>query len=118
MVDTKVESNKPLVQSQFGAHAASYATSRSHAAGNSLQRLVALVQPKPDWRMLDVATGAGHTALTFAPHVREVIASDLTPQMLEQAAKLAKARGLTNFTTEKAEAESLPFGDASFDLVT
>ncbi len=107
-----------LVQKQFGAVAADYATSAVHASGPSLGRLVALVDPQPDWHVLDVATGAGHTALAFAPLVARVVASDITGEMLAEAAKLAGARGLANVETAHAEAGSLPFPDASFDLVT
>jgi ubiquinone/menaquinone biosynthesis C-methylase UbiE len=110
--------NKSLVQQQFGAHAAAYATSAVHAKGASLGRLVELVQPKPTWQALDVATGAGHTAAAFAPHVARVIASDLTQEMLQEAAKLAKAKGFANMETARADAEALPFEDARFDLVT
>lgn len=110
--------SKTLVQQQFGANAAAYATSTVHAKGASLARLVELVKPKSDWAVLDVATGAGHTALAFAPHVAHVVASDLTPEMLVEAAKLAGAKGYANMTTAKADAERLPFADASFDLVT
>jgi ubiquinone/menaquinone biosynthesis C-methylase UbiE len=110
--------SKSLVQQQFGAHAASYATSRVHAKGASLDRLVALVQPKRHWQALDVATGAGHTAAAFAPHVAAVIASDLTGEMLQEAAKLASCKGFTNMETAPADAEALPFADARFDLVT
>lgn len=110
--------SKSLVQQQFGAHAANYSTSKVHAKGASLARLVELVAPQPGWRALDVATGAGHTALTFAPHVAEVVASDLTPEMLVEAAKLARDKGLANVSTAQADAEALPFADASFDLVT
>lgn len=109
---------KTLVQQQFGANAAAYATSAVHAKGASLARLVELVKPGADWSALDIATGAGHTALAFAPHVREVIASDLTPEMLEEAAKLAASGGYANMTTAAADAERLPFPDARFDLVT
>ena len=111
-------SQKSLVQSQFGTHAANYVASRSHATGASLARMIELLQPRKDWRVLDVATGAGHMALMLAPLVHEAIASDLTPQMLEQTRKLAVDRGITNLAVEQAEAESLPFGDARFDLVT
>ena len=107
-----------LVQKQFGAAAADYAASAVHASGPSLGRLVALVDPQPDWHVLDVATGAGHTALTFAPLVARVVASDITGEMLAEATKLARARGLANVETAHAEAGSLPFPDASFDLVT
>jgi ubiquinone/menaquinone biosynthesis C-methylase UbiE len=110
--------SKELVQQQFGANAAAYLTSTVHANGASLARLVELVGPKQDWTALDVATGAGHTAAQFAPHVARVVASDLTPEMLDQAKKLAAAKGLANMETAIADAEALPFPDASFDLVT
>ena len=110
--------SKTLVQQQFGANAAAYATSAVHAKGASLARLVELVRPQADWAALDIATGAGHTAAAFAPHVGEVIASDLTPEMLDEAAKLAAAKGYANMTTAPADAERLPFPDARFDLVT
>lgn len=110
--------NHALVQKQFGVAAADYAASSVHAAGPSLQRLVALVSPQPDWTALDVATGAGHTALAVAPLVQRVIASDITDAMLTETRKLADARGLGNVETATAEAGSLPYADASFDLVT
>jgi ubiquinone/menaquinone biosynthesis C-methylase UbiE len=109
---------KSLVQQQFGAHAAAYATSSVHAKGASLARLVELVKPQTSWAALDIATGAGHTAAAFAPHVARVVASDLTEEMLEQAAKLAAEKGLANMATARADAEALPFPDAGFDLVT
>jgi len=109
---------KSLVQQQFGAHAAAYATSAVHAKGASLGRVVELVQPQRAWQALDVATGAGHTAAAFAPHVAHVIASDVTEEMLEETRKLAADKGLTNVETAVADAEALPFEDARFDLVT
>jgi ubiquinone/menaquinone biosynthesis C-methylase UbiE len=109
---------KSLVQAQFGANAANYVDSRSHARGASLPRLVEMTKPNRHWRMLDVATGAGHTALAFAPHVGEVVASDITPQMLDVTRRLAAERGLTNVKIAKASAEDLPYGDGFFDLVT
>lgn len=109
---------KSLVQQQFGAHAAAYATSTVHAKGASLGRLIDLVRPQPDWQALDVATGAGHTAAAFAPHVAQVIASDITDEMLAEARKLAASKALANMDTATADAEALPFEDARFDLVT
>jgi ubiquinone/menaquinone biosynthesis C-methylase UbiE len=109
---------KAKVQAQFGASSDAYATSDIHAKGESLAILLELVQPQPDWQAVDVATGAGHTALAFAPYVAHVIATDLTAEMLAKTAELAAARGLTNVETKPADAEALPFDDASFDLVT
>ena len=109
---------KEQVRQQFGANAAAYATSKVHAKGASLARLVELVNPQPHWQVLDVATAAGHTAFVFAPHVAHVIASDLTPEMLPVAAKVAQEKGITNVSFKEADAEALPFADASFDLLT
>ncbi|MCL4768677.1 MAG: methyltransferase domain-containing protein [Hyphomicrobiaceae bacterium] len=110
--------SRSLVEQQFGAHAAGYVTSAVHAKGASLQRLVEVVRPEKHWRALDVATAAGHTALAFAPHVARVTATDITDEMLAEAGKLASARGVANITVAKADAQALPFADASFELVT
>ena len=107
---------RSLVEKQFGPNAAAYATSQVHAKGESIARLVEIVKPRRHWHVLDVATGAGHTGLAFAPHVERVVASDMTAEMLDQAAKLAAGRGLANVETVIAVADALPFADASFDL--
>ena len=110
--------SKPLVQQRFGANAAQYVTSSVHATGASLARVVELVSPQKTWHALDIATGAGHMALAFAPHVARVVASDITPEMLDETAKLAVAKGLGNVETALADAEALPYAADSFDLVS
>ncbi|MBV8170828.1 MAG: methyltransferase domain-containing protein [Candidatus Eremiobacteraeota bacterium] len=105
-------------RAQFGATAQRYADSARHAAGDDLTRLLELARVRGDEDVLDIATGAGHTALAFAPHVAHVTASDLTPRMLEVAAELAAARGVSNIRFVQTQAEALPFSPASFDLVT
>lgn len=109
---------KKDVQRQFGAAAASYVTSPVHARGESLAVLLEFAPPRAGWRVLDIATGGGHTALAFAPFVAEVVAVDLTPEMVEAATGLATQRGLTNVSARTADAEALPFDDGQFDLVT
>lgn len=106
-----------LIRSQFGIAASDYRTSEVHAKGESLARIVDLAAPQHHWQVLDVATGAGHLAAAFAPHVGHVIASDITDEMLAETANLAAARNLANLSTAKAEAGALPFEDESFDLV-
>ena len=110
--------DKKLVQEQFGVNAREYITSRPHAKGASLHRLVELVEPQPDWQALDIATAAGHTAFAFAPHVAHVRATDITPQMLTVAREQATARGIGNVTVEHADADNLPYADGQFDLLT
>ena len=113
-----MDNDNKLIQQQFGANAQSYATSPTHAQGASLARLIELTQPARDWLMLDVSTGAGHTALTFAPHVKGIIAVDLTAEMLEVAGKLARERGVTNIEFRAGDAQSLMFENDTFELVT
>ncbi len=110
--------NKTLVQEQFGKTAPEYLTSKPHARGASLERLVALTSPQKSWRALDVATGGGHVAYTFAPHVERMWATDITQEMLDMVKAEAKKRGLDNVRTTYAKAEALPFEDGTFDLVT
>jgi ubiquinone/menaquinone biosynthesis C-methylase UbiE len=109
---------KSLVEQQFGPSAKAYAECEVHRSGASLARLIELAEPQAHWQALDVATGAGHTALAFAPHVAHVIASDITAEMLAETAKLAAARGFTNVSTATAHAHELPFEAGRFDLIT
>lgn len=105
------------VAAQFGAAANAYTVSLTHSDPAALERVVSLASPKPTDVALDIATGAGHTALALAPHVAQVVAYDLTGPMLAETARNAAARGLKNVTTRQGPAESLPFADASFDIV-
>lgn len=109
---------RDLVRQQFGAHAEQYVASIHHATGESLNRMLELVAPQPDWRALDVATDGGHTALALAPSVWEVVATDLTAEMLAAAERFIRSKGVTNVTFREADAMALPFAEAEFDLVT
>ncbi|NOZ06391.1 MAG: class I SAM-dependent methyltransferase [Chloroflexi bacterium] len=109
---------KARVQDQFGRYVGRYVDSPVHARGASLVRLVELLRPRSADCLLDIATAAGHTALTFAPHVRRVVATDLTTEALPKARALAESRGLVVPLLAAADAEGLPFPDDTFDLVT
>jgi ubiquinone/menaquinone biosynthesis C-methylase UbiE len=109
---------KEQVREHFGATAQEYVRSKRHASGPDLDRLAELAECHPDDEALDIATGGGHTALAIAPHVRHVIASDLTPKMLEAAEAFIRGNNVNNVSFEIAEAEKLPFDDARFDIVS
>ncbi|GAB4576011.1 MAG: class I SAM-dependent methyltransferase [Anaerolineae bacterium] len=115
---TGSESTRRLVQRQFGQNPEGYVTSPTHASGDDLARLVALMQPETGWRVLDIATGGGHTARTLAPHVQRVVAGDLTLPMLRAAHAHFGDHGLQNVICVQLDAEHLPFAAESFDLVT
>ncbi|MBM3131376.1 MAG: class I SAM-dependent methyltransferase [Chloroflexi bacterium] len=102
----------------FGARASKYTTSASHTDPQALAQLIALCAPDASCEALDIATGTGHTAFAFAPHVRSVIGIDLTPEMLAEARHLQAARAIANVDFRIADVHQLPFRDASFDLIT
>jgi SAM-dependent methyltransferase len=103
---------------QFGAVATAYATSAVHAAGPDLRLLVETANLSGGESVLDLGCGAGHTALALAPNAAQIIALDVTPEMLEVAQQLAGARGITNISFRRGDATVLPFAAESFDLVT
>lgn len=105
------------VADAFGATAAAYLSSPSHASGADLQTLAAEVATAPDAAVLDLGCGAGHVSFAVAPHAHSVTAYDLAPEMLAIVAVAARERGLDNIRTEQGPAETLPFDDASFDFV-
>lgn len=109
---------KAQVQAYFSRTAASYITSTSHRTGTDLQRLIELGEFSPQHYAIDIATGGGHTALAVAPHVGQIMVTDLTPAMLEQARAYILAQGITNAQFQVADAEALPFADNMFDRVT
>jgi ubiquinone/menaquinone biosynthesis C-methylase UbiE len=106
-----------LVDAQFGSRAAAYVTSAVHAQGEDLRDIAALVAGHAGARVLDLGCGGGHVAFAVAPHVAEVIAYDLSDDMLAAVTAEAQARALGNITTQRGSAESVPFADASFDFV-
>lgn len=106
-----------LVVAQFGPRAAAYVTSAVHSQGEDLKQLAAMMAGRHDARVLDLGCGGGHAAFAVAPEVGEVVAYDLSHDMLAAVAAEATRRGLANIATRQGPAERLPFADADFDLV-
>jgi SAM-dependent methyltransferase len=79
-------------------------------------RLVEAAGIGPGVRVLDVAAGTGNAAIPAAEAGAEVVASDLTPELLEAGRARAEAEGVELEWVE-ADAENLPFEDSSFDVV-
>jgi ubiquinone/menaquinone biosynthesis C-methylase UbiE len=109
--------HQALVARQFSPRARAYVESEDHAKGADLQRLQAIVKDQPGGRILDLGCGGGHVSFAVAPHAREVVAYDLSADMLDAVRDEATARGLTNVRVEQGIAEVLPFADESFDFV-
>jgi ubiquinone/menaquinone biosynthesis C-methylase UbiE len=67
-------------------------------------------------RVLDVAAGNGNISLAAARRWCDVVATDYVPALLDRARERAEAERL-DIAFQEADAEKLPFGDASFDVV-
>jgi len=104
-------------QDQFSKQSRRYA--RGHILENTedIAAMLDGVPISPGAEALDVATGAGHTAFFLARAGFRVTASDLTPAMLDRVREGAAERGL-EIATRQHSAETLPYPEASFDLVS
>src|SRR5271165_62930 len=119
---TSKPDSEPSWGSQYRLVASEKWKAKSAAMGQPVtDALVDYAQPMPGMQVLDLASGTGEPAISLAMRVGpqgHVTALDLSADLLEIAAERAKARDLKNFTTQTADAHSLPFPDASFDLAT
>ncbi|MFL6653338.1 MAG: methyltransferase domain-containing protein [Sulfurifustis sp.] len=71
---------------------------------------------RPGSVVLDVAAGNGNATLAAARRACDVVSTDYVPELLERARARASAEGL-DVRFQQADAENLPFPDASFDAV-
>jgi ubiquinone/menaquinone biosynthesis C-methylase UbiE len=118
-IDEVIEMNvKKDVQDQFGKNAESYVSSPIHKKGKDLAKMIEITNIKGGEHLADIATGGGHTANAFAPFVQKVTAVDLTSEMLAAAEKFIKQNGYLNVDFQHGDAENLPFGQESFQIVT
>lgn len=79
--------------------------------------LVEACEIGPRQRLLDVATGTGNVALRAAQAGADVVACDITTESLAVGERHARELGL-DIEWVAGDAQSLPFPDAAFDVVT
>jgi SAM-dependent methyltransferase len=89
--------------------------------GATLQIVGELLSEAADVRatdtVLDVAAGSGNATLAAARRFATVTSTDYVPALLERGRLRADAEGFDNVSFEFADAEALPYPDASFDVV-
>lgn len=93
----------------------------AHFTRGATEAILEAAQVRPGAHVLDLASGVGDPALSLAVAVGStghVIATDLGPGMISLAEEKAHTKGLANIEFKIANAESLPFPNESFDVVT
>ena len=110
--------HEAAIRDQFTRQAAGFAAAPELHNEAIHALMIDAAQPRASDRMLDIACGPGTVVAAFAPHVARAIGVDTTPAMLTQARALQHSRGLTNVDWQLSDAYTLPFADASFDIVT
>jgi ubiquinone/menaquinone biosynthesis C-methylase UbiE len=115
-------STTPTEAELKAAHAALWALGDYPAVASEViaalgPRLVEACGIRPGDRVLDVAAGSGNVAIPAALTGATVVASDLTPELLESGRRAADRRG-AQVTWQVGDAEHLPDADAAYDVVT
>ncbi len=110
-------SHNAFTAAHYSPRSEDYVTSRDHSTGADLDDIEAELKDAGSWKVLDLGCGGGHVSYRAAPHVREVVACDVTQAMLDTVTREANTRGLANVVVKRASAEALPFDAGVFDAV-
>lgn len=112
-----MEHNK-VIRREFSKQASSFGDQGLTLSSQEiLDWIVENLPLQKNYRVLDVAAGTGHLSRAIAPNVKEVIAIDITPEMIEQARIETERMKLENIFIEAGNAENLPYDDGLFDMV-
>jgi len=117
--DAKVEADR--FRAVKARQQATWASGDFAVIGTTLQIVGELLSEAADvravHRVLDVAAGNGNATLAAARRFASVTSTDYVPALLERGRQRADAEGLANVHFQVADAEALPYPDASFDVV-
>jgi SAM-dependent methyltransferase len=102
---------------EFTRQAAQFSRSPATTDPSHVARLVDAIGSAARGRVLDVACGPGIVTSALAAIAREVVALDLTPEMLVKAKERCAAAGRTNVVFTQGSATHLAFATGSFDAV-
>src|SRR5437879_3543772 len=103
------------VRDEFTRQAETFSASAAITDTALTQRFVTALGEAVQGSVLDVACGPGILSAAIAKAARDVVAFDLTPQMLKKAAQRCSEAGVDNVTFREGNAAALPFANAAFD---
>lgn len=114
MSDSADTHHTEATQARFAATAERLADLEESRREALRARVRRFLEPKGDERVLDAGAGTGGFSFAVSPLVRDVVAVDLVPEMLE--AGRARAAEFPNVTFVEADITRLPFEDGVFDI--
>jgi len=102
---------------QFTRQAAPFADVPAHSNEAALNLMLRQSGAGPEDSVLDAGCGPGIVACAFAPYVKQVTGTDITPAMLERARSAARKGALANVDFCQGHMNHLPFPDGHFSIV-
>jgi len=105
------------IRSQFTRQARAYADTAQAKDDGAHAKLVTLLAPDANARVLDVACGPGYLTLAFAARCADVVGIDATDALLDIARTNARTRSVGNVRFDSGDATALPYADGEFDVV-
>lgn len=106
-----------LIVDQFSKQAIPFSAARTIADEKALQLLLDASGAGREDTVLDVACGGGNVVCAFAAVVAHATGMDMTPAMLERAARMAAEKNLANVSWKQGDVSALPWPDATFSIV-
>jgi SAM-dependent methyltransferase len=105
------------IKQEFARQAAGFATSAALSERAPIQRIIDATGADATKLALDLACGPGIVTAELAAIAGEVVAFDLTPEMLAKARERCSKANLQNVTFKEGSATQLPFAENHFDVV-
>jgi ubiquinone/menaquinone biosynthesis C-methylase UbiE len=114
---TNLDQGQLAAQEQFDQRSKAYGKSHILADTSDIEEALQGLEIGPGSQALDIATGGGHTAVFLARRGLEVMAADLSGEMLQRTTELAASSNVS-VRTQQCPAEKLPDRANSYGLVT
>lgn len=107
-----------ISQKQYQDKSNDYLNSMVHRQGIEFDKIIQRIKSLPQApRILDLGCGGGHVSYAVAPFAQEVVAYDLSTDMLEVVQQTAVQQQFHHIHTQQGAAEQLAFEDQQFDMV-
>ena len=103
---------------QFDSQAEHYVISTAHSSSSSLDLIIELAKNSKFHKAADIGTGPGFTAFALAEFCDDMIATDITPNMLHSVANSIKKKSISNISVGYVDAMQMSFIDNSLDLIS